>query len=160
MAPQPKPQHRTWCKNCNKFTIHAWHSKTDLVCKICDIIFTSYKPSEVPKELLTEQRNRYKASRRLNLQKMLTQNIVYDLLQDMDQAYKPQIIECDAGQKQIDLRDKEEIQKYRNFINSVKLDYAENYSKLNRNDKCACGSGKKFKVCHLIEFRKHEFMNI
>ena len=160
MAPQPQPQHRTWCKKCNKFTLHVWHNKTDLVCKTCDIIFTSYKPSEVPKELLTEQRNRYKASRRLNLQKMLTQNIVYDILLDINESYKPQIIECDAGQKQIDLANSEEIQKYRNFKKSVENDYQENYSKLNRNDKCSCGSGKKYKQCHLIEFKKHKFMLI
>lgn len=160
MAPQPQTQYRTWCKLCNNFTFHVWHSKTDLVCKTCDLIYTPYKPSEVPKELLTEQRNRFKEKRYIDLKKLLPSNVGYNLLQDMSQAYKIEIIECDAGQKAIDQKIKNDIAEHRQIINEAQNDYDKNYSKLNRNDKCSCGSGKKYKQCHLVIFRNEKLIKV
>ena len=43
--------------------------------------------------------------------------------------------------------------------NEMINDYNQNYSKLNRNDKCSCGSNKKFKVCCLPKFKEKGIAN-
>jgi hypothetical protein len=158
MAPQPKPQYRTWCKNCKKFEIHVWHSETDLVCKICDLIYTPYKTSEIPENLLLEQRQRYKNQKYNKIDSYLNllkpSNIIFDMLQTMDEAYSIITIECDAGLKAINENRIKRINIEKQRIADLNKDFDDNYSKLNRNDKCSCGSGKKYKVCHLKILRE------
>ncbi len=67
---------------------------------------------------------------------------------------KQQIVECDAGQEEIDRKRKEA----KRLLQEILDDYNTNYKHLNRNDKCTCGSNKKFKQCHLIHFR--QYLNI
>ena len=77
----------------------------------------------------------------------------------IDTSWKSaEIIECDAGQKEIDNRKKEQREEAKRIGQEILDDYNTNYKHLNRNDKCTCGSGKKFKQCHLIHFR--QYLNI
>lgn len=69
------------------------------------------------------------------------------------------IIECDAGQKYIDNKRHEAYEKAKQERNEMINDYNQNYSKLNRNDKCSCGSNKKFKVCCLPKFKEKGIAN-
>lgn len=159
MAPRPKDKHRTWCKMCQQFEIHSWHDEKDLVCEKCNCVYTPYHTSEVPLELLEIQRKRYKNQKFEKVDSYLNMikpnNIIFDVLTQMSGDFpKANIIECDAGQKVIDNHRHQLIIEQRNKINAKEKEYIDNYSKLSRNDKCSCGSGLKYKNCHLLIFRK------
>jgi len=150
--PTPRPKHRTYCKTCQDFTIHT----ADYVCQTCETKFTSYFPSEVDAVLVEQQRKRYSKQKQndvLGLYGAFMQgNGINVLMRDFEQV---KIIECDAGQEEIDNRKKEQREEAKRRGQEILDDYNTNYKHLNRNDKCNCGSGKKFKQCHLIEFRKY-----
>ncbi len=152
--PTPKTKHRTYCKTCEEFTIH----NADLVCETCNTEFTSYFPSDVDKVLAEQQRKRYskqKADDILGLYGAFMQGNGIQAILDLEQT---KIIECDAGQKEIDRVKKEQIEEVKRKGQEILDDYNSNYKKLNRNDKCSCGSGKKFKQCHLVYFK--QYLNI
>ena len=48
--------------------------------------------------------------------------------------------------------------KIREEVQKILDDYNNNYKHLNRNDKCTCGSGKKFKQCHLVHFKEYLYL--
>ena len=146
--PIPRPKHRTYCKTCKDFTIHT----VDYICQTCDTEFTSYFSSEV-------DRNRYSKQKQndiLGLYGAFIQgNGIKALLDTSENWDKPNVIECDAGQVEIDNRKKEQKEAVKRKGQEILYDYNTNYKYLNRNDKCTCGSDKKFKHCHLLEFRKY-----
>ena len=158
--------HRTWCKRCLDFTLHLWtkidDSKT-LICKDCKQEENGYSFNEVPEEKLLEQRERYKKSKFSQLEKITNMylNSNSSLFNDMmkEPGNDIKIIECDAGQKYIDNKRHEAYEKAKQERNEMINDYNQNYSKLNRNDKCSCGSNKKFKVCCLPKFKEKGIAN-
>lgn len=152
--PTPPKKHRTYCKSCKDFTIHSWETKNDLSCNICGTVETGYKISEVDYELIKIQRERYKKSRQQKLGGIYGAFLSGVGLQAMMELEKVIVVECDAGQKEIDEQRKQQRLKYIEELNKVKQDFVDNYSHLGRNDKCSCGSGKKFKKCHLLIFRE------
>ncbi len=155
--PTPIEKHRTWCKRCLDFKVHKW-IKIDfsnaLICETCGSEDNGYSISEVPEDKLILQRERYKLQKGkkllgiLGIYKDATNNI-------FNEIPVPNIIECDAGQKQIDKRNSKLREDHKSKLYELQIDFNENYSKLNRNDKCSCGSGKKFKQCHLIYFKNN-----
>lgn len=154
----PLHKHRTYCKTCENFTIH----NSEYICETCNTEFTSYFPNEVKKELVLEQRARYKKQKLDKFENiynkfMLGSGLRYivELQDKFNEVFpKADIIECDAGQKAIDDREKQLKEKEQQRIQLIKEEYETNYKHLGRNNKCGCGSGKKFKQCHLIEFKK------
>lgn len=148
--------HRTWCKNCQNFTIQKWQENNDLVCENCSTVYTSYKPSEIPEDKLLAQRRRYIEQKRKKFHNLYGTylNPLTSIFDTSREIGYQNIEECDAGQKAIDdkkIQLKAEVKKETEMII---LNYQENYSKLNRNDKCSCGSNKKYKQCHLLIFRQ------
>lgn len=151
--PTPRAKHRTYCKTCKDFTIHT----ADLICQTCSTESTSYFPSEVDSNLIEQQRNRYNNQKLQNLGGLygaFLGGYGIHALMELDNLSE-RIIECDAGQKEIDNRKKEQREEAKRKGQEILDDYNTNYKHLNRNDKCTCGSGKKFKQCHLLHFRKY-----
>ena len=154
--PTPKPLHRTYCKTCKNFTIHS----SNYICQVCETEFTPYKPSEVDSTLIEEQRKRYTKQRQRqrnqktgSLFEAFVLGVGLEAMINTD--WKPaEIIECDAGQKEIDDLRKQAREEAKRKAQEILDDYKTNYKHLNRNDKCTCGSGKKYKQCHLLIFRE------
>jgi uncharacterized protein YchJ len=149
--PTPQPLHRTYCKTCQDFTIHT----SDYNCKSCSTKFSSYFPSEVDSNLVKQQRERYSKQKQENILGLYGAFIQGNGTQDIFNDPKQKIIECDAGQKEINNRKKEQREEVKRKGQEILDDYNTNYKHLNRNDKCSCGSSKKFKQCHLIYFNKY-----
>ena len=121
-----------------------------LLCDTCGAKGGEYKISEVAPEAIEEQRERYNQQKRTKL--------VAVLGHVLSGSFSPQtesIIESDAGQKSIDEQKSAKREEAKRTGKELLADYNENYRHLRRNEKCSCGSGKKFKHCHLIEFRKY-----
>lgn len=89
--------YRFWCNECKDFTLQ--HTTDSKACTICGTVTESYNVSEIPKEKLLEQRKRYINAKVNNIGKYLFACSA-DLFSE--EWPKPEIIECDAGQKSID----------------------------------------------------------
>jgi uncharacterized protein YecA (UPF0149 family) len=141
--------YRFWCNNCKEFTLQR--TTGDKSCKTCNTITETYKVSDIPIEKLKIQRERYKNSKlNFNPIALLLNSCKDDSLFKEEPTIR--IIECDAGQIEIDeLR----LKKYKEQVerdNEIKREY-EKYKHLNRNDICICGSGLKYKKCHFLIFK-------
>jgi predicted nucleic acid-binding Zn-ribbon protein len=151
--------HRFWCSKCQEFTLHHTHGEKG--CRDCGTVTESYIPKDIPREKLLEQRERYKnsTSKRNVFDTYLKfvqpgGNGLRDILSE--EWPKPEIIEDDAGQKLIDERIAEEKEKkwqeQREEEKRLKEE-AKKFKGLGRNDKCACGSGKKYKHCCITKYQ-------
>ena len=156
--PTPRPKHRTYCKTCKDFTVHT----SDYICRTCGTEFTSYFPSEVDSILVEQQRKRYSKQQKEDLLGLYGAFIqgsgIQAMLETSNEFERGRIIECDAGQKEIDNQRKEQREQIKKKGQEILNDYNTNYKHLNRNDKCTCGSGKKFKQCHLLHFKKYLYL--
>lgn len=161
-------KHRTWCKRCLDFTIHKWlkiDTENNLCCEYCENEYTGYSLKDIPEDKIQQQRARYKEMKRRNFEKMLSNysnpfsqknNILAQMFSEPSNPFEYELIEDDAGQKYIDDKEKEKSEKAKQLWEEMKQDYNDNYLKVNNNDKCPCGSGLKYKKCHLIHWRKYE----
>jgi len=149
--PTPRPKHRTYCKTCQDFRIHT----SDYVCETCDTEFTPYFTSEIDSDLIEQQRDRYKAQRTREIGGLYGAFTKGYGIQAMMELEHLRVMECDAGQKEIDNKRKEQREAAKRKGQEILDDYNTNYKHLNRNDKCTCGSGKKFKQCHLLYFNQY-----
>lgn len=162
-----KSVYREWCKHCQDWKIMDLVTVIDnvkltevppsekqkyLVCSSCGTKATNYNLNELPQEKVLEQRNRYK-NNRLNIL-----NYVYGRINPLEELFsepKIVIVEADAGlqneEKQHHIKNEERQRKYLEEKNTLK----GMYGWCRRNDICPCGSGKKFKKCHLNECEKH-----
>lgn len=143
---------RIFCKKCNRYEVHnkmyGDKKATDLSlqnedeklwykCCVCDTEYTDVLFSEIPREEILLQRERYKNQRRRNFSCVFTAAIYgYN-------SHKEEIYESDAGLLKIE----EAKQKEKDEQKQKDLAFVQPYLKLQRNEKCACNSGKKFKVC-------------
>lgn len=146
--PTPKPIHRTYCKTCNNFTIHQWTSEEDLNCINCGTKEIGYNINDVNAELIKEQRAKYSKRKRANLLNIYGMFLIDGIIN----SNYLDIIECPAGQDQIDEQSKLKLQEYKRLKQEKLDDYNNNYKHLGRNEPCACGSNKKYKHCHFKEF--------
>lgn len=159
---------RVWCKTCNEFELHKRvdndsGSEKELVCNECGTKYSDILLTEIPIEKLEEQRKRWKSKNRVDYFKFLEvmqpgyheRKFMSDMFKSPDESVETVIIESDAGQRAIDEYNKEkrekEAQKRKDAYEALKKEY-EPFRKLGRNDKCACGSGKKYKACCLTKF--------
>lgn len=145
-----KPSYRRlWCVSCQDWKLfdkeigeeHPYH------CNQCktplneDVVL-----GDIPKEKILEQRKRYAESKRREFYSMM--NMFQTMVEStgfMGGIESREIVEDDAGQKFID---EERIRIEREEREALGLEQAK-YAKVERNEKCPCGSGKKFKHCHI-----------
>jgi hypothetical protein len=143
---------RFWCTKCQEYTLHEVGE--DGGCTICGTVTSEYFLKDVPLEKLMEQRERYKRAKSKKMmgfyQSMLTlSNSNIDILAENPNV---EIHETDAGQKAIDQRRKDLLNKKIEEHKELKREYKEKFSNTDRNETCPCGSGKKYKKCCLNRF--------
>ena len=159
---------RTWCKQCQEFELFSSHLTSDVLldengkevkkitrtqCENCGSEYVPYSLSEVPDEKIEAQRRRYKRhkgeefARLLNIYSRETQaNMLADMLREPGSELSEQrILEDDAGQ--IDLDD--QLKAEREARRREEIEFKERYRGVQRNEKCLCGSGLKYKKCCL-----------
>lgn len=155
--------YRLWCKKCKNYELH--YSKSvfddkDFYCKSCDTKYTDIKLSEIPKDKILEQRERYNIEQHRQFNDIMSLKFLNPMNQFVDMfsevGSKKVVHEADAGQAAIDEIQRQkrvEEQRIQLLKRKEELAEAKRYAKLNRNDICLCGSGKKYKNCclHKIE---------
>lgn len=155
MAPQIT-KHRIWCKTCNEFKLHSrkvlfGSGEQPLICETCKTEYSEIKLSDIPDEKLKEQRERYKISRRNDMNDIFGSYLSFGLLHAFSETgYEPKIVESDAGQNVIDEQVRKEREIKRNELLQKRnddLELKKKFHNLGRNEKCRCGSGKKYKKC-------------
>lgn len=147
MPTQPG-KHRTYCKTCQEFTIHS----SNIICQNCDTKFTPYTINNVDKDKIKHQRERYNKQNQKEMLGIYGAFIQGNGLKEL-MNFDEKIIECDAGQKEINKNKQLVREKVRQKAEELRQEYIV-YKHLNRNDKCLCESGKKYKQCHLIYFKE------
>lgn len=144
---------RFWCKECKDYTVQH----KDGPCLKCGTATESYCLSEVPEEKIRQQRERYKNQRGASF---LNSYLIFDLAMHglPMHSFNPlfegatRLVESDAGQKEIDEAYKKAIEERIEARRKLEEEFLT-YKGTGRNDKCPCGSGKKYKQCHLDKFR-------
>lgn len=162
-------KYRVWCKSCNDFSIHdkVYNNETThekfkqckfeenetyaLIC-VCGCQYTTVKISEIDKEKLKIQRERYKEQRTSDLKESMQVMLGggYNMLNDLFSPVKgaeTKIIESDAGLKYEEQLEKEARIKR---IEERKQELLR-FKNVGRNDICLCGSGLKYKKCCLLK---------
>ena len=171
-------KHRLWCKSCNDFTLHdrifndeLKHERYGLcsfpkneegeqkkfasLCE-CGTQYTSVNKSEIPVDKLLEQRARYKEQRRLEFQKLYGSMLNgYGMSNPLETFFNDvkigvEVVETDAGLEAEEAEKKRIRDEKRAEFN---LEVSA-FKKLGRNDRCLCGSGKKYKQCCLPRHEK------
>lgn len=170
----PNPiKKRKWCITCQEFEIFESRltdettvldadgkeikkiSKT--TCDTCGNEYVPYILSEVPEEKIQEQRARYKKMKREQFITMLNayqnmgtsmgrSNIFADMMGDAsDRFIGFTVQEDDAGQEEIDAAERAE----REATRLAEQEFKAKYHGAQRNEKCRCDSGLKYKKCCL-----------
>jgi hypothetical protein len=157
---------RTWCKTCQDFSIFTTTmgsteegKLSTTACDTCESDEMSYTLTEVPEEKLIEQRARYNDQRRQQFMSMLNiyykglskNNILADMLREPGHDLSETDVKEDgAGQEAID----EAIKAEREADRLADIEFKEKYHGAQRNDKCRCESGLKYKKCCLSKVEK------
>jgi len=144
--------HRFWCKHCNDWTLfhRASFSDTTMNCNVCNYPQERVMSSDIPREKILEQRKRYKESETKSLFSSGLIGAFFNPRPDnlFSEKYpEPEIVEHDAGQKAIDKEGRERRMKEYEHEKKEQAELQAKFGNLRRNDKCGCGSGKKFKKC-------------
>lgn len=160
---------RTWCTTCQEFETFESHltnettvldaagkeikklSKT--TCDTCGNEYVPYSLSEVPEEKIQAQRARYKRMKKEEFIKMLSvyqdiskSNMLADMFKEVgDKTIGYTVKEDDAGQIALDAEEKAQ----REAIWAAEQEFKARYHGAQRNDKCRCDSGLKYKKCCL-----------
>lgn len=147
-------KYRTWCSKCGEWVLHSSPFESNKwVCDRCGSTHEPYYLKDVPTEKLEEQRKRYTDSKIKNIM-----NVFSKLSSNSNYYASLEIVESDAGQKEIDDLQKEKWKQYRKEKEELKKLYNEKYKDTNRNDDCPCGkvdsNGRplKYKKCCLKKF--------
>ena len=155
---------RLWCKKCNDWELfeQQYPNWQDWFCKKCESKKEKVLLSEIPEEKLIEQRKRYIEWNHKSVNQFMGEMMMSPEqrnLKELVHMFSPpgsdwetEIIESDAGQHAIDEAKKkkreEERAKETEEKEKVKQDLLK-YKGIQRNDLCACESGKKYKKCCL-----------
>jgi hypothetical protein len=138
-----------WCVNCQEWELFERPfkerelEKEDLVCGVCKNQFQDgLKYKDIPPDKLIEQRKRYKEGNRRDFQSMTMMMMSggNDLFSNVS---NDRIVEHDAGQDEID----KQIVENKVRVRKAEVEEFKKFAHLGRNDKCACGSDKKYKKC-------------
>lgn len=150
--------YRFWCSKCQEFTIQ--HRGEEGACTICGTVTKEYKLSEVPEDKIEAQRKRYNESRLSKYENYMKaafgpgRNILRELFEEMPVGIQQSdIIEDDAGQKEINQARFEERSRQEAIRRESHKEYTLHYKHLGRNEKCYCGSGNKYKKCCADKYR-------
>lgn len=149
--------YRLWCASCNEYTEHHRNDFTDknYVCRSCKTVFSDTPLCDIPEEKVLAQRKRYTESR---IYGSISNQFLASITGHSGSAFTDPVggnvkyIESDAGQKEIDEENTrlETIQwLQRSKERSQREEELAKYKNLGRNEPCLCGSGKKYKHCHL-----------
>lgn len=151
-------RYRVWCSTCKDWEL--FERPTNPIAKIveeaegktsvCSSCGTPHVPAlltDIPKEKLLEQRERYKESKSREWQQMVTSMMSGGFGATLGSSNR--IIESDAGQKAIDEARKQKEQELIAAYKAEKLKFVG----VRRNDKCACGSKQKYKKCCWIKYQ-------
>jgi uncharacterized protein YchJ len=153
--------YRLFCKKCQDFTLHIVIYKDETnhesylpelfkeendhasICK-CGHHYETVMVSEIPKDKLTEQRERFKKQRQ---QRFNEQFNIFSAFGGSSffapVESKTRVIESDAG-----LEHEEKILEERRMEKVRLLNIEiERFKHVQRNDVCLCGSGLKYKKC-------------
>jgi hypothetical protein len=160
---------RTWCTTCQEFETFESHltSETTVLdaagkeikkfskttCDTCGNEYVPYSLSEVPEEKILEQRERYRQMKKAEFIKMLSayqdmskSNILADMMREVsDKPVGYTVKEDDAGQEAIDEAERAQ----REATRAAEQEFKSRYHGAQRNDKCRCDSGLKYKKCCL-----------
>ena len=132
--------HRFWCYECQEFTLHFSDN-----CQTCGTPTPeSYNLSDVPQDKIDIQRKRYTESKSSGLLYSLLHNNTSSMFDTF--GSNDTIVETDAGQIEINEDRNKEREKHRQKIEEYKT-IINDYKDVKRNDKCICGSDKKYKKC-------------
>lgn len=137
--------YRLWCKKCNDFTLHE-ELNDNSNCS-CGQVYSNVKISEINKEKLIEQRERFKNQELTefnDLMSMMT-NKLNPISMFSNDAFevKTKIIESDAGLKS---ERKRKIEIKEKLKEEAEIELSK-FKGIQRNDKCICKSGLKYKKC-------------
>ena len=148
-----------WCKKCQEFELFVSDlSEKEWKCKECGSPKESVLLKDIPEEKIEEQRKRYRASQDEAFHKFTAELFATPeqrKAKELAHMFSApgsdvEIIESPAGQDVIDKALREKLAKEREERRAqAEADKAEvtKYRKVNRNDLCICGSGKKYKKC-------------
>lgn len=162
-------KYRHWCQKCNDWKIfdeeNTFKEDKKLTCSECGTEHQKTLLSDIPEDKLLEQRLRYKAQQKKDLNDIYSEflmggynrNPLAELFMETPSSFNTRIVEADAGQKYIDeekrrIEAEERMKRYEE--RQKLLIWKAQYKNVNRNDVCICGSGKKYKKCCLIEVEK------
>ena len=155
--PTPRKKIRTYCKSCEEFKIHdqvqSLGEDLKLSCSTCNTIGTPYKWEDLDYDKIQDQRIRYKRSQTQAIGRTMNTFLSFGMAMELDEL---RLVEDDAGQKDIDEQLKQDRLKAIEERRVEVEHFNETYKPLGRNDKCACGSGKKYKQCHLPIFQERK----
>jgi hypothetical protein len=171
---------RTFCKTCDDFVFHEEifydqagdkrHlfkgiidaesesffediKKPIYVCNTCNTVFTPYNLRYIDKEKIEAQRQRFKAQRRSNFHKTMNLFSMIGFTNSFPDLKEGKYFEADAGlEREEELR--RQIVKERKEMQQAEL---QKFKDVGRNDKCLCGSGKKYKKCCLAIHSEHGY---
>lgn len=155
--------YRQWCKTCNEFELHIEKEflKKDLACMECKTEYTDIKLKDIPLEKRKEQRKRYNNSKDTGLSILFGSYLGsagYPFSGMFDEpGSNDEIRESDAGQRAIDEYDKKQrdiAYEKRRIRRKEEVELKKSFHKLGRNDKCLCGSDKKYKKCCWTKIQK------
>ncbi len=156
---------RLWCKSCNDWTLFDVKNTnidsndigTEPICQkyciFCGTNFIDYSLSEISEEKLIEQRKRYCEQKSAEFRQMMgmveamSENPRIDF---SELNHNSDILETDAGLEAIRAEEKRNIAEQK----SISKQIINNFRNIGRNDPCNCGSGKKYKNCHLKEINQ------
>jgi len=151
-----KTLYRTWCSTCKDWELfeRPWLNKDleddekEMSCEKCGTkLDRTTKIGDIPVEKLREQRVRYKAYKKEEFARMysmfaaMASNPNRNMFSET--IGETEIVENDAGQKHID---EEGARLRKEQIDKNKEEYSK-YRHVGRNEKCPCGSEKKYKKC-------------
>ena len=155
-----KSCYREWCTNCNNWEIFDFISGEELqklsdkenaekrnvlYCTSCNTKLTDRNISikNIPESKILEQRYRYK-----NYKIQSLAHFMGGAKTDFFDSPKKLIVESDAGLEN-EAREKEAINREKLIQYNKTKEELQKFKHCERNDPCLCGSGKKFKKCHL-----------
>jgi len=137
---------RLWCKTCNDWELFEQHYPNwkEWFCKKCEKVHEKIDLAEIPTHKVLEQRKRYvewnaKESNKFFGELMMSpeQHRMKEFIHMFSEPkMEVEIKEDDAGQIAID-------QEKRRIRDEARR------KRVQRNDTCPCGSGKKYKKCCL-----------
>lgn len=149
----PNVRYRKYCVTCCDYTLHTKNDKTK-ICTSCDTIYNpeTIDFNAIEKTKILRQRQRYTEYKRQQFRDMFVTCNIFESISA--NGFQRVIIEDDAGQYAIDEAKKAERARLQQLHNQIRIEYHDKFANLNRNDKCGCGSGKKYKQCCIGKYRQ------